>query len=65
MPAKRNNRDMTEDPILKELRNIRNLLVVLLIKAGASSEEVDFGLHMGAGNLRALFPFGKIKRGLS
>lgn len=46
---------------MKELRNIRNLLVVLLIKLGANSDEVDFALHMGPGNLRGMFPFRKIK----
>ena len=62
MATGRNKRDRIEDPALKELRNIRNLLVVLLIKFGANSDEVDSAVRMGAGNLRGMFPFRKVKK---
>ncbi len=51
-----------EDPIVRELKYIRNLLVVLLVKLGSSSDELDVALGMGPGNLRAMFRFGKIKK---
>lgn len=40
----------------KELRAIKKLLVLLLLKNGATSEEIDRATGMGAGNIRALFP---------
>ncbi len=48
------------DKTFKELRQIRNLLMLLALKAGATSEEVDYATGMGAANIRRIFP---IKRG--
>jgi hypothetical protein len=56
------NRKMSEDKIrrkrdeLRELQSIRNLLILQLLKDGASSEEIDLATGMGAGNIRAMFP---------
>lgn len=36
--------------------------MVLLIKLGADSKEIDEALGVGPGNLRAQFSFGKIKK---
>ena len=44
---------------LKELKAIKNLLIVQLLKNGATSEEIDIATGMGAGNVRA--KFGKVK----
>lgn len=44
---------------LKELRAIKNLLIVQLLKSGATSEEIDLATGMGAGNVRT--KFGKVK----
>ena len=44
----------------KELRQIRNLLILIALKSGATSDEVDHATGMGASNVRAMFP---IKRG--
>ena len=44
----------------KDLRQIRNLLILIAMKAGATSDEVDFATGMGAANVRAMFP---VKRG--
>ncbi len=46
--------------IEKELRQIRNLLILLTLKTGASSDEVHYATGMGAANIRSMFP---IKRG--
>jgi len=46
---------------LRELQSIRNLLILLLLKNGATSEEVDLATNMGAGNIRAMFPRVKSK----
>jgi len=46
---------------LKELRIIKKLLILLLLKSGASSEEIDRATGMGAGNIRAMFPKAKKK----
>lgn len=40
---------------LVELRSIRDLLIVLLLKSGATSNEIDLATGMGAGNIRAKF----------
>ena len=47
---------------LAELKSIRNLLILLLLKSGATSEEINLATGMGAGNIRAMFPRVK-KRG--
>ncbi|MFI5449449.1 MAG: hypothetical protein ACHQ03_06775 [Candidatus Bathyarchaeia archaeon] len=44
---------MTNDD--KELVSIKKLLILLCLKMGATSEEVDTATGMGAGNIRALF----------
>jgi hypothetical protein len=46
--------------IFKEARQIRNLLILLALKSGATSDEVDYATGMGAANIRAMFP---VKRG--
>ena len=45
---------------LMELRSISNLLILLLLKSGATSEEINLATDMGAGNIRAMFP--KVKK---
>lgn len=53
---------MSEDKIkrkrddLKELQSIRNLLILQLLRDGATSEEIDKATGMGASNIRAMFP---------
>jgi hypothetical protein len=44
----------------KELRQIRNLLILVALKSGASSDEVHYATGMGAANIRNMFP---VKRG--
>jgi hypothetical protein len=46
---------------LKELQSVRNLLILQLLKSGASSEEIDLATGMGAGNIRGMFPRVKKK----
>jgi hypothetical protein len=46
--------------LFKEARQIRNLLILLALKSGATSDEVDYATGMGAANIRAMFP---VKRG--
>jgi len=45
---------------LTELKAIRNLLILLLLKNGATSSEIDMATGMGASNIRAMFP--RVKR---
>ena len=49
-----------EDNVVKELKRIRNLLILIALKSDASSDEVNYATGMGAPNIRAMFP---IKRG--
>jgi len=49
-----------ETKIEKELRQIRNLLILLALKSGATSDEVNYATGMGATNIRNMFP---VKRG--
>jgi len=55
---KKSNADM--DKLLKELKNIKNLMMLSALKAGATSDEVNYATGMGAANIRAMFP---VKRG--
>ena len=48
--------------IEKDLRNIRNLLILVALKSGATSDEVDYATGMGAANIRAMFPVKRGKR---
>ena len=57
-PIARKNRET--DRNLKELRQIKNLLILSLLKAGATSDEVNYATGMGATNIRSMFP---VKRG--
>jgi len=54
----RKNKDT--DRALRELKQIKNLLILSLLKAGATSDEVNLATGMGAANIRAMFP---VKRG--
>jgi hypothetical protein len=49
-----------DNKIEKELRQIRNLLILLAMKSGANSDEVHYATGMGAANIRRMFP---LKRG--
>lgn len=50
----------SDDNLMKELKRIRNLLVLIALKSGATSDEVNYATGMGAANIRAMFP---VKRG--
>lgn len=50
----------TNKKLEKELRQIRNLLILVALKSGASSDEVHYATGMGAANIRSMFP---VKRG--
>ncbi len=51
-----------DDSLVKELKRIRNLLVLMTLKSGASSDEVNYATGMGAANIRAMFPVKRGKR---
>lgn len=48
---------------LVELQSIRNLLIISLLKNGATSKEIDIATGMGAGNIRAKFVGVKRRKG--
>jgi hypothetical protein len=45
---------------LRELTSIKRLLILQLLKSGATSDEIDMATDMGASNIRGLFP--KVKK---
>lgn len=47
---------------LGELRGIKKLLMLELIKSGATSEELEMATGMDAGGIRKIFPIRKIKK---
>jgi hypothetical protein len=47
--------EKTAKKIMKELRQIRNVLIALAMKSGVRSEELGVVTGMGASNVRALF----------
>jgi len=44
----------------KELRQIRNLLILIALKSGATLDDLDYATGMGAANISRMFP---VKRG--
>lgn len=44
------------EKFLKELKHIKNLLIISLLKTGTTSEEVNYATGMGAANIRRMFP---------
>ena len=42
--------------LLKELRQIRNLLILIALKSGASTEDAGKITGIGASNVSAMFP---------
>jgi hypothetical protein len=46
---------------LKELKTIKKLLILQLLRSGATSEDIDKATGMGANNIRAMFPGVKKK----
>lgn len=46
----------------KELRQIRNLLILLALKAGATHDEVNYATGMGPSNISAMFPVKRRKK---
>jgi hypothetical protein len=51
-----------QDPTIKELDAIKRLLMLLLLKAGASQGEIAKALGMDQGNFSRAYPTGKVKR---
>jgi transcriptional regulator len=51
-----------QDPALKELDAIKRLLILMLIKAGASQGEIAMALHTDQANVSRMFPARKVKR---
>jgi hypothetical protein len=48
------------DRLLKELKSIKNLMILSLLKSDATLEEVNFATGMGKANISRMFP---VKRG--
>ena len=46
----------------KELENIKRLMIALLLKLGASSEEIGSALGVDSSRVRKIFPVKKIKK---
>lgn len=51
---------MNDKDFLKEIRQVKKLLMLLCMKSGATSDEVNYATGMGAANIRSMFP---VKRG--
>ena len=53
---------MSESKELEELESIRKLLIGLLVKLGATSEEIGDILGMDSSTVRKMLPIQKIKK---
>ena len=49
--------------LTKEIRQIRNLLILIRLKSGATSDEEHYATGMGAANIRRLIPANRGRRG--
>lgn len=47
---------------LKELQSIKKLLILLLIKSGATSEEIGRAVDLDSSVIRKMFPMKKTKK---
>jgi hypothetical protein len=54
--------EFSQDALLKELTNIRRLLMALLVRDGVNSEEMGTILGLHPVTVRNMFPFRKIKK---
>jgi hypothetical protein len=49
-------KDAPRDPVAAELAQIKGLLILLLLKSGASSDEIALATRTGASTVRRDFP---------
>lgn len=49
------------DDVLKELEHIKKLLILQLVRDGATSEEIGLILGITGGRVRQIFPMKKLK----
>ena len=55
------NKSVIQNPVVKELDNIKRLLILLLIKSGTPQGEIATALNVDQGNLSRMFPARKFK----
>jgi DNA-binding MarR family transcriptional regulator len=55
------NKSVIQDPAVKELDNIKRLLILFLIKTGTPQGEIATALNVDQGNLSRMFPARKFK----
>jgi len=51
-----------ESTVERELRHIKQLLMVLLLKLGSTSDELNIAVGMGAANIRRQFSIKRIRK---
>ena len=54
---------MENNKVEKELRQIRNLLILVALKSGATLDEVDYATGMGIANISRMFTVKRGRRG--
>jgi transcriptional regulator len=57
-----NKKKNPQDSTLRELDAIKRLLILLLIKSGASQGEIAMALHTDQANVSRMFPARRVKR---
>ncbi|MEM2293473.1 MAG: hypothetical protein QW228_08820 [Candidatus Aenigmatarchaeota archaeon] len=53
---------MSEKQIIEELQAVKKLLILFLIKSGATSEEIGLALGVDSSVVRRMFPMKEIKK---
>ena len=56
MKEETKNKKQPDDDVTQRLESMKKLLILIALKNGATSEEIDKATGMGASNIRALFP---------
>ena len=59
MPKRKKN--AVNDPIVKELGAVKRLLALLLLKAGASQDEIALALQIDQADVSRMLPKRKVK----
>jgi DNA-directed RNA polymerase specialized sigma subunit len=56
------NKKSNQDPTIRELDEIKRLLMLLLLKSGASQREIAKAIGMDQGNFSRAYPIGRVNR---
>ena len=61
--GKKKSMSTKNQKLSEEIRQIRNMLILIALRLGATSVEAHLATGMGDSNIRAMFPIKRSKKG--